>query len=135
MYMPSNPKYFFSILKEKLLLPLLQFVKQQPQQHMKNNISGEMFQKKNSRKVPFAGKHMSPFETLQVHCCSSFEIAEKATRFYLLIMSPQEKIEALKNMDRHGSEQDQKKIFNAQIQEKIFNAQMMKGEKKTFNVS
>jgi len=72
---------------------------------------------------------MSPFETLQVHCCSSFEIAEKATRFYLLIMSPEEKIEALKNMDRHGSEQDQKKIFNAQIQEKIFNAQMMKGEK------
>ena len=50
-------------------------------------------------------------------------------------MSPEEKIEALKNMDRHGSEQDQKKIFNAQIQEKIFNAQMMKGEKKTFNVS
>jgi hypothetical protein len=49
-------------------------------------------------------------------------------------MSPEEKIEALKNMDRHGSEQDQKKIFNAQIQEKIFNAQMMKG-KETFNVS
>ena len=73
---------------------------------------------------------MSPFETLQVHCCSSFEIAEKATRFYLLIMSPEEKIEALKNRDRHGSEQDQKKIFNAQIQEKIFNALMMKGKKK-----
>jgi hypothetical protein len=77
---------------------------------------------------------MCPFETLQVHCCSSFEIAEKAARFYLLIMSPEENIEALKNMDRHGSEQDQKKIFNAQIQEKIFNAQMMKG-KETFNVS
>jgi hypothetical protein len=74
-------------------------------------------------------KHMSPFETLQVHCCSSFEIAEKAARFYLLTMSPEEKIEALKNMDRHGSEQDQNKIFNAQIQEKIFNAQMMKGKK------
>ena len=48
--MPSNPKYFFSILKERLLLPLLQFVKQQPQQHMKNNISGEMFQKKTAER-------------------------------------------------------------------------------------
>jgi len=50
MYMPSNPKYFFSILKERLLLPLLQFVKQQPQQHMKNNISGEMFQEKTAER-------------------------------------------------------------------------------------
>jgi hypothetical protein len=42
----------------------------------------------NSKKIPFGGKHMNPFGTLQVHCCSSFEIAEKATRSYLLIMFP-----------------------------------------------
>jgi hypothetical protein len=80
-----------------------------------------MSQKKTAEKVPFfCRKTHEPFRNIAGSLLYSFEIAEKATRFYLLIMSPEEKIEALKNMDRHGSEQDQNKIFNAQIQEKIF---------------
>jgi hypothetical protein len=62
--MPSNTKYFFSILKGKLLLLLLQFGKQQPQQHIKNNISGEMFPKKT------AERYLLPENTcaLSKHC-------------------------------------------------------------------
>jgi hypothetical protein len=62
--MPSNTKYFFSILKGKLLLLLLQFGKQQPQQHIKNNISGEMFQKKKQQKGTFCRKTHVPFRNI-----------------------------------------------------------------------
>jgi hypothetical protein len=81
---------------------------ERPQQHMKYNISVEMVLRKveNGKKIPFAGKHMNPFGTLQVHCCSSFEISEKATHSCLLIMFPVEKTEALKGTDKHGSKQD-----------------------------
>ena len=39
-------------------------------------------------KIPFDGKHMNLFGTQQVHCCSSFEIAEKVTRSCPLITCP-----------------------------------------------
>ena len=46
-------------------------------------------------KKPFDGKHMNPFETQPVHCCSSFEIVEKVTRSCPLVLCASENTKEL----------------------------------------